>query len=286
MWKWMALLTAAALFVCCAAFAEDVAPELNGARTLIRGEFYEIDMDGDGTPESVWTRADGFDEEAVLELCVEAEKGFFTFETTILYEDGVYVADIDGDGSLEVLMSGDEISADYFTWCLKYDPEKGLTPVPFADANRGENTDGYFDCGYGRIIAIKGNTLTLLGTQDALGTWWCTREFTLRDGRFELDDDGVWHVVIDPEDSDMWEYHSLELIRDLEVTLENGGAATLSEGERLLITETDKKSYVGFQTQSGVRGTIPVELDEENGWGFLIQGVSEYEYFDYIPYSD
>ena len=284
--KWMAFLTATILLFWCAALAEDVEPELNGAQELVLDEWYEIDLDGDGTPEDVLAQMEGFDEDCVLELLVDTENELYSFDTNIRYQDSVYVVDLDGDGKLEVLLSGDEVSADYFTWCLKFDPDQGLQAVPFADANRGENTDGYFDCGYGRVIVIEGDTLTLLGSQDALGTWWCTRKFTLRDGQFELDDDGIWHVVVDFEDSEVWEYHSLPLVRELDVTLEDGSEATLPAGEILLITETDKTSFVGFQTQSGMRGTFPIEPNEEDGWGFLIHGVSEYNYFEYIPYAD
>ena len=283
--KWICILIAAAVF-CCGALAEEIEPTLNGAQILTLEEVCEIDLDGDGTPEIVRPQMQGFNGEENLQLLVETEEKIYFYDTFILYANGAYAVDMDGDGVPEILLSGDEASADYFTWCLKFDPALGIQAVPFADANRGENTDEYFDSGYGRIIAINGDKLTLLGSQDALGTWWCTREFTLRDGRFELVDDGIWHVVFDTDDPETWEYSSLELIRELDVTLENGSAATLAPGEKLVITDTDKVSYVGFQTQTGTRGTIPIEPDIEEGWGFLIHGISEYEYFDYIPYSD
>ena len=244
------------------------------------------DLDGDGVPESVRPQMETIDWEESLQLLVMTEELPYYYDTYILYVKGVYAADLDGDGVTEILLCGDEASADYFTTCLKFDPKHGLQPIPFADANRGENTDEYFDSGYGRIISIDGNVLTLLGSQDALGTWWCTREFTLRDGQFELDDGGVWRVAVDTEDPEVWEYLSLTLIREMEITLEDGSAATLSPGESFVVTETDKVSFVGFQTLSGMRGTIPVEFDEEEGWGFKIHGINEYEYFDYIPYSD
>ena len=283
--KWICILVAASIF-CCGALAEEIEPTLNGAQVLTLDEIYEIDLDGDGTPEIVRPQMQGFDGEENLQLLVETEEQIYFYDTFILYANGSYAVDLDGDGIPEILMSGDEASADYFTWCLKFDPALGIQAIPFADANRGENTDEYFECGYGRIIAIDGNTLTMLGSQDALGTWWCTREYTLRNGRFELDDDGIWHVAFDADDPDTWEYSSLELIRELDVTLADGSAATLAPGEKIVITDTDKVSYVGFQTQTGTRGTIPIEPDVEEGWGFLIHGISEYEYFDYIPYSD
>ena len=283
--KWMAILISAAL-LCGLALAEDMEPTLGEAQQLTMDEIYEIDLDGDGEPETVRCQMQGFDEERHLQLLVETEEQVYFYDTYIRYTDGVYATDLDGNGTLEILMCGDEASADYFTWCVTFDPAQGLQAIPFADANRGENFDEYFDCGYGRIIAIDGSTLTMMGSQDALGTYWFTREFTLRDGRFELDDDGIWYAVTDLENPDTWEFNSLELIRELNVTLEDGSAATLPAGEKLVISETDKVSYVGFQTRSGTKGTFPIAFDETEGWGFQINGINEYEYFDYVPYAD
>lgn len=283
--RWMALLLILAMFGS-AALAEDVETALNGAQRLELDEITYIDLDGDGEEEIVRPQMQILDWDECLQLLVETDEQAFFYDTYMIYADGVYAADMDSDGVPEILMSGDEASADYLTVCLKFSPETGLQTIPFADANRGKNTDEYFDWGYGKIISFDGNKLTLLGSQDALGTWWCTREFTLRDGRFELDDSGSWKAVTDMEDPDIWEYLSLKLIRELDVTLEDGSKATLGAGERMLITETDKTSYVNFQTESGVRGTIPIEPNTENGWGFMINGIEEGAYFEYIPYAD
>ena len=282
--KWLVLLAAAALLFT-AAFAEDMVPVIDGVLTLEMDESYELDLDGDGTVEHVCVRMDFFEDEEAFQLRVETDDAVYTYSTYILYQGVAYAADLDADGAIEVLLCGDEASADFFTWCLKFDPAQGIYPLPFADANRSENTDEYFDMGYGRIDAIDGNTLTMSGSQDMLGTWWCSREFTLRDGRFDLDDDGVWHVMIDMDDPDVWEYKSLTLVRELKATAPDGSAITLQPGERFVITETDKK-YAAFQTQDGVTGVIVTEPDTENGWGCLIDGISEFDYFEYVPYSD
>ena len=283
--RWMAWIAIAAL-ICAAALAEDIEPILNGAQELAMDEITEIDLDGDGTLETVRPQMQLVDWDEELQLLVQTDEMPYFYDTYIIYADGVYAADLDGDGTIEILLCGDEASADYSTWCLKFTPEQGLQPIPFADANRGENTNEYFTWGYGRIIEIDGDKLTLLGSQDALGTWWCTREFTLRDGRFELDDGGIWKMIDIFDDPDTWEYRCLTLIRDLDVTLEDGSAATLSAGEKMIVTETDKTSYVNFQTQSGIRGTIPIEPNTAEGWGSLIHGISENEYFEYVPYAD
>ena len=286
-WLFLTMCLALCALLCGAAMAE--AGSFDGATVLKQDEACDIDLDGDGAEESVLIQMQGFDGEENLQLVVQTDELVYTYDTTILSDAAAYAVDLDGDGRIEILLSGDEASADYYTWCLKFDRDAGLQCVEFADANRGENTGEYGEYGYGRIDAIDGNVLTMTGSQDALGTWWCSRQFTLRDGRFELDDGGAW-IVTDElgnmEDPEFWEYGALTLVRDLDVTLEDGSAATLKPGDQFVVTETDKVSYVKFVTKDGVRGTISVEPDVEEGWGFKIGGLHEYEYFDSIPYSD
>ena len=283
--KWFVFLVAAALLFA-TALAEEVDPVIEGAQTLVLEEEYELDLDGDGTSEIVRIRY-GFSEyeDEVMQLLVETEDAIYTYDTFIGYNGKAYAVDLDGDGTVEVLLSGDIASSDFFTWCLKFDMERKIYALPFADANRGDNTDEYFDEGYGRIEAIDGATLTMACSQDMLGTWWCSREFTLRDGRFELNDDGVWHVIIDTDDEETWEYKGLILTRELEATAPDGSAITLQPGDQFVIIETDKK-YAKFQTRDGVVGIIDTEPNVEMGWGSLINGIDEYDYFEFVPYSD
>lgn len=289
---WVALACALALCVsgaCAPALAEagvQADTAFDGAQRLVTGEICAIDLDGDGVEENVRTLMDDPSYDNSLVLQVETQELLYEFPTYIYWNEEAFCADLDGDGRQEILLSGDEASADFVTCCLSFDPEEGLRALQFADAGRGENTGEYSDWGYGRLDAIAGNKLTLSGSQDALGTWWCSREFTLRDGRFELDDDGLWHVVEDFDDPELWEYRALAPTRELSVTLEDGTAATLGAGEQLLITETDKQSFVGFVTKTGQRGRLAISPDTENGWGYLVDGVSEYDCFEYVPYAD
>lgn len=291
--KWLCLALVALL--CLPALAEDgddfedYAREeraIEGAQQLMMDEVYYLDLDGDGADEIVQARMEENYEDENLNLLVETDELVYTYDTYVAFAEAAYAADLDGDGALEILLTGDEASADYYTWCLKFSREGGLEPILFADANRGENTDGYFDSGYGRFDGIDGNKITLTGSQDALGTWMCSREFTLRGGRFELDDGGVWRVAEDFDDPENWEYRSLIATREIPVTMEDGSEGTLPVGARFLVTETDKQSYVGFLTEDGLRGRLAIEPNAEAGWGFLIGGRSEYDFFEYVPYAD
>lgn len=265
---------------------EEEPVELGSGQKLEMDEVYYLDLDGDGTEEIVRAKMMENDEDENLSLLVETDELIYNYDSYVISDEAAYAADLDGDGRMEILLSGDEASYDYFTWCLKFSREEGLQPIPFADANRGENTDEYFDSGYGRVAAIDGNQLTLVGSQDALGTWMCSRQFTLRDGRFELDDGGVWNVAENFDDPEIWEYRSLNVTKELPVTLEDGAESTLPVGTRFLITSTDKQSFVTYQTQQGDRGKISITPNTEEGWGFLIDGASEYDYFEFVPYAD
>lgn len=256
------------------------------AQRLDLDEVYALDLDGDGKDETVQVRMHSMDGEEILQLLVETDELVYDYDTYIFYEERCCAADLDGDGGLEILLSGDEASADYFTWCLKFSREKELQPVQFADANRGENTDEYFDSGYGHLEAIENNVITLAGSQDALGTWMFSRKFTLRDGRFELDDGGIWYSAEDLEDEENWEYRALSPTRELKVTMEDGSEGVLSVGEEFLVTETDKKSFVGFETRDGRRGRLAIEPNVADGWGFLVDGSNEYDCFESVPYAD
>lgn len=285
--KLLAMLFAAALAATGAGCAEEADVALNNGATLELDQKLECDLDGDGAEERIQLRLQGVEEEKTLSAFVTAaDDTVYSYDTDIQWFQGAWVTDLDGDGRMEILISGDLISADYFTWCLHYDPEAGLTPLQFADANRGENTDEYFDSGYGAITAIDGNRLTMVGTQDVLGTWMAARTFTLKDGRFELEDGGLWQMQSWEDEDEMWEYGCLILTKELPVTLSDGSEGTLQKGDKLVITQTDKVSIVYFRTRDGREGSFPIEPNLEEGWGSLVGGAPEYDAFESLPYAD
>ena len=139
-----------------------------------------------------WTmRATDYEPE--LWLTVEPEGGApVEYGTPILWGQSAFVVDLDGDGAREILLSGDEMSDDYVTFCLRYEGGE-LREILFPDASRGDNGGGYFKWGYGRVTDFGENRVTLSGSQDVLGTWFAERTFALTPlYRFEFADDGLW----------------------------------------------------------------------------------------------
>ncbi|MBR6626778.1 MAG: DUF3298 and DUF4163 domain-containing protein [Lachnospiraceae bacterium] len=66
----------------------------------------------------------------------------------------------------------------------------------------------------------------------------------------------------------------------------NGESVTLEPGTEIRITGTNNIDEVLFKEVSGGReGVIHYTMDEENSWIHLIDGISEYEYFEELPYA-
>jgi len=283
--KKMIIWLLALMMVLGCAGAEMTVPE--GTFPLPMDENLEIDLDGDGETEKVLLRMEGIEDETFLRIIIEGTDGAINiYDTWIQYPVICFSIDMNGDGIQEILLSGDVQSDDYITWCLNYDLENGIRELSFADANRGMNTGEYLPEGYGEIVAIDGNSLTLRGSQDVLGTWMAKRTFTLENNSFELKDGGMWIMQDITSDEFIWEYFCLNPVKEVPVTFDDGSEGTLAAGEKFVISYTDKVSVAGFVTQEGKKGSIALTPNTEEGWGHMINGIADYEYFEYMPYAD
>lgn len=278
-----ALLSASAL-----ADAGDTLPN----HIVMRGMAASMDLDGDGTEEALrWDMVDIDEYTSSLALTVvDAEGTQINYSTELIGGQAVYATDMDGDGVVEILLTGDVASDDYYTTCLHFEGG-ALVPVPFADGNRGDNRSEYLSEGYGMVMDISGNTLSLSGSQDVLGTWFATRIYTLVDGRFDFADNGEWVRDLgdaDTDDPGFWEdnYGVLTTTAPLDYTADDGSAAQLPEGARLMIMASDKQSAARFITPEGITGTLAIAPNKEKGWGMTVNGVDEDSCFEYIPYAD
>jgi len=268
------------------ALAEAEAPE--SPSLLGEGQTLTVDLDGDGAEEEVSWSMVPTEYDDCLALRVRTAGGEeLTYVTEILFQQSVYATDLDGDGAMELLLTGDLMSDDYCTLCLRYG-EGELYEVLFPDCTRGDSGTGYYKYGYGLVTELGDGGLTLTGSQDMLGTWFCSRQMTLTaHDRFEFCDDGLWRR--DPqnlEDDEQWQYGALTTRVNLPYVDENGNAAVLAPGTQLMITATDKEERAWFVTRDGAAGMLSVSFDYERGWGFLVDGVPEDDCLEYVPYAD
>jgi len=283
--KILAAALALLMLLGCAAAEEQTTTVL----TPEMGAAVSVDLDGDGAQEQLtWNTVEISEYDTIAEIRVQTADGAeIGWGSDLLYNAQVYICDIDADGTHEIFVSGDEMSDDYVTYVLRC-TGSALQQLPFADVCRGENTGGYYDRGYGRVTAIEGCEISLTGSQDMLGTWFATRRFMLLDGQFEIVDDGYWICDVDINDTEAWQYRSLNPISAIPVTfVENYQmfSGELQPGERILLTRFDKFDAF-FVTEDGRHGFLTAHPDEENGWGWAIDGVSEYELFETLPYAD
>lgn len=274
-----------ALCMCFAGFA--MAEETFDAVELVPGETVELELNGDGATESVMLEVT-YDEEGYMETATLTVAGEAVWSRDWCYVVSAYAADVDADGACEIFVTGDEASDDYTTCCVRYTAQ-GFAPVPFADAGRGENTGEYLDYGYGLVGELANGVVTLCGTQDVLGTYFGSRQFSLVDGRFEFSDEGLWLFPRELDDPALWESYSV-LTAATEIPaifisdgVENSGV--IAAGEKLVITASDKTSVAYFAMEDGRVGYLNIAPDVER-WGSLVNGVPESEVFELLPYAD
>ena len=269
-------------------FAEEAQQPVLADYAVVQGEVFAADFDGDGAEENMEWFAD-YDEENYIETVYLSVYGEGKGADWImeLYEASVYVMDINGDGAQEIFVTGDMMSCDYATFCLLFKDGK-LLPVLFEDATRGENSaDALYNYGYGLLLTADAGKIELNGSQDILGTYFGSRVFAYDDETemFVLADDGLWRFERDLTDAETWEYTALSPLQDIPATID-GAEGVIAAGEKFIVTASDKVSIVYFAMEDGRTGSFPVEPDTENGNGVKVNGVSEWELFEMLPYAD
>lgn len=280
--KLLCMLLALGMVISVAAAQE--APDAGFAPVALKlNEEIILDLNGDGTDERMVLTMVGPENEQLLTLHVIGADGKrVSHESYIIRSTDCFVLDLNGDGSMEILLSGDEWSWDFTTTCLNYTAEGQLAPLLFADAGRFPGDEPYAPFGYGMVSNIsEDGTITLTGTQDVLGTWMAGRDFVLTDGRFELAE-GMFLFDIAPSD---WTDRPLILKQD--ITLGEGeGALSLKAGDKIMPVGSDRKSFVKMITESGREFDFRIEFQDGERWGWVVNGIFEEDLFEYVPYAD
>ena len=101
---------------------------------------------------------------------------------------------------------------------------------------------------------------------------------------YQMDENGQLSLIEDVYKIES--YFKMTVMKELPVTID-GNSTTLAPGTTIMITGTNNKDTAYFKqvgTQENIEGAISYTLDED-GWTHYIDGVSEYDYFDMVPYA-
>lgn len=203
--------------------------------------------------------------ETMVPVCVEVNGQ--TLETEDRFEWLISCFLIrQSDGRTYLIFDTDYMSADYVTHLYELtDGELRRASEPVGGA-----------C----IETVSTDSVVLRETVDVLGTYWPKMQYFIGETGNLVRQEGLYYT-------ETFESQIMTVMRELPVLLD-GQETTLPVGTRLRITATDNESIAWFCTEeygqdlSGVEGEIHYTRQD---YEIMIDGVSEYEYFDMVPYS-
>jgi len=251
-------------------------PALAEAPTWLQeNEVLHADLNGDGSEEAIVWRRDG-EEHLVLEVTGPGG-GTALYPTDIYWNEAVCLADLDGPA---LVLSGDGMDApDSYTHALRYTRGGRFQELMFLQNDRQRVEDAaYTPSGWGRVVSIDGETLTVECTMDVLGTYVMLGDYKL-DERDRFIPAGNWKVV----DEDNWKYRVLTTAMDLEYTDTRGAVRTLPQGTDLVLIATDAASEALFAPREGLPVRFSIAPKEDHGW--TVNGIDEREAFIRVPYA-
>ena len=231
---------------------------------------YVYDVDRDGENETI-DLVDGTEEgRRVLTVDGVSVGDVLAMDARL---SSLWLSDIDSDGVTEIIFSGDMGSDDYVTCAWRADT---LEPICFTGENRrGANPWETTQTVDGRAV-MSAWRLYIESWNYQLGTYRAVRAYTITDG------------VIAPVGRGEWTYDSnscdLTVKRDLPVTMDSGVFRYLEPGTVIRLTGTDG-SIVRFSTADGDTGCLYMEYVYGDNGGWYLNGLSENEYFEMLPYA-
>lgn len=242
-----------------------------------------IDVDGDGREDTVLIASlgegnswEGFE----VTVTRAADPAHPLSYITQRGGDGVAMAaDCDPDDNrVEILLCIDVESNDYLTYAFRVN-----------EAGDGlEQYEAWFDSSYGKyfyepedLVFDHTRGLPMTKRSEILGTNYNV-------GRFTVTENGIEDIT---EEYYYWDWKNPDhppyvLLRDMEVTLENGETRTLHKGDTFRPYSTDHESWAKVKLEDGTIGRVEIAFgNPEYKYPVFINGVNQDEYAE-IWYAD
>lgn len=255
---------------------------------FLEAQTLDMDLNGDGKLEHVSFEEQYDDEDYVVYMTLRVtsdDGGEASADMDIMgYLSAAFACDIDGDGLVELFVSGDICSSDYDTWVFRYDG--GALAAADGAYTPDYEPDYILPAVFGTVDKIEGGVVTISNTVDMLGSWWCQTQYQLKAGSFGLErvPGSLWTYDSSYYTDEYWDWAAITAA-EFPVTLDGEGVpTTLPIGTKLVPIDTDGETYIHFVTQEGVRGTVYVDRYPDE-WGFMIDGVDEFDLFLELPYA-
>lgn len=242
---------------------------------------FELDLDGDGTQESVTFETYPVSEyEERTQLIVFSENGNEdTFVCDIHSGAQVWFVKLDGTGRAYMFLSGDEMSSDFATYCLFWDGSAiklapFFSPAPYSPGQAAA----------GAVTNIQNGIVTICDHRDMFGTWFASLDYGLNGSSMQYLPNPVWIVSNDLSDPEIWEYRALTAKTDLPA-MSFDSAATIPKGTKLLLSAIDDfNSRAYFISDSGRIYSVEYAFDAD-GWTRTLDGIPEDECFENLLYA-
>lgn len=236
---------------------------------------FSVDMDGDGTAESVFAEyvpKDGYDDQVVISVFDNGKYSDPVYTDIIVAADAHFVR-LDNSGRVYMLLDGDVMSSDFITYCFCWDGDS-LKTVPF----NGKPVGG------GAVATVENGVLTLVDVCDIFGTYGAQMDYTLSENGFSPVPGTLWRISINLADESLWNEFSLRVKRDLPAVV-FGKKGTVKAGTKLFINAVDyDNARAYFVTDRAVTGYFEYTASA-NGWGHSVGGYAEDSCFDNIRYA-
>lgn len=167
------------------------------------------------------------------------------------------------DGRSFVMVTCDYMSDDFVTFlCEVTEGDVRLCSV--------------LECAYPAQIPAGTDRLPMVVQLDVLGSYRARMDYDLQEDGNLIQASDVF--TIDRN-------HPMTVMKALPATVD-GARITLDPGTQIVVTGTNDAGEVYFRVpDTDLTGTIHYTMDEEYGWIHLIDGISEYEYLDCLPYA-